>query len=367
MSKIHITLVGGQATPVYQGILYSNPDKVVYVYSDGSRENAELIKSEVKINAEMRKIDPVNLIEIEKKVQSCLDRYKDDEVSINISSGTKPWAYYFTKIFSNHTNVTIYYVDQNGKLWNFADKSVAEVPFDIDAQFRLKGNGLKKYKNYSDYTKEDIQVLEQIELLRLFNPYDFNLLTDMFEKYPNCIEQVSEKTGSCLVWKKETKSFEMILKKSNGNSLHHTLQSPNVRSLLLNTGWFEYKVATILSKWDKCKTLRMNCIFPSITNAPKNEIDIIVDAVTKLLFVECKIKISKITDIDKFNSAVKNYGGMGSKALFVTDVPMNETEREKCREYNILTFSLQDNHLGMSDNDALQLLLNNELFNINTK
>lgn len=367
MSKVHITLVGGQTTPVYQGILYTNPDKVVYIYSDGSRENAERIKSEVRIESEMRKIAPVDLNDIEKKVQSCYERYKDDEVSINISSGTKPWAYYLTKIFTKHPNGTIFYIDQNGRLWNFADRSSIEVPFDMDAQFRLRGNPLENYKNYSDYTEDDIEAIKEIESLRNFNPRDFNVLTDLFENHSNQTTHSIEKTGSKLSWDKETKSFKFLLQKSNGVLKEQTLKSPNIRSLLLNTGWFEFKMATLLSKWDKCKELKMNCKFPSKDGLEKNEIDIIIDTGSKLLFVECKTQISKITDIDKFNSAVKNYGGMGSKALFVTDASMNDTAKEKCEEYGIMTFSLQDLHMRMSNDIALHLLLDSDLFNINPK
>ncbi len=32
MAKIHITLVGGQPAPVYNGIVATNPDDLVYVY-----------------------------------------------------------------------------------------------------------------------------------------------------------------------------------------------------------------------------------------------------------------------------------------------------------------------------------------------
>ena len=47
--KVHITLVGGQPAPVYNGIVATQPDKIVYVYSDESREIAERISDEVKI------------------------------------------------------------------------------------------------------------------------------------------------------------------------------------------------------------------------------------------------------------------------------------------------------------------------------
>ena len=44
----------------------------------------------------------------------------------------------------------------------------------------------------------------------------------------------------------------------------------------------------------------------------------------KVHFVECKTHINNPTDIDKFKSAVNNYGGSGSKSLFVTYFPTDK-------------------------------------------
>ena len=112
----------------------------------------------------------------------------------------------------------------------------------------------------------------------------------------------------------------------------------------------------------------MNCRFSFKQNLDKNETDIIVNTGTKLLFVECKTQIKKTTDIDKFRSVVKTYGGMGSKGLFVTEAKMDDVARAKCMENAILSFSFADVENGnLQSEKALALLLDHELFNINTK
>lgn len=50
--KVHITLVGGQPAPVYQGIVATQPEKVIFVYSDKSYETAYRISKEVIIPSE---------------------------------------------------------------------------------------------------------------------------------------------------------------------------------------------------------------------------------------------------------------------------------------------------------------------------
>lgn len=88
---------------------------------------------------------------------------------------------------------------------------------------------------------------------------------------------------------------------------------------------------------------------------------------SKLLFVECKTQIKNETDIDKFASAVKVYGGLGSKALFVTDARMTDKAIEKCADHGIMTFCLQTYYGNEMIEQVLFDKLERELFNLNTK
>lgn len=363
--KVHITLVGGQPAPVYNGIIATQPDKVVFIYSDESGDTAERILDEVKISTERRKFDPVDLVEIESKVLQCAKQFDDDEISVNISSGTKPWAFYFAKIFGQMPNATLFYVDQNNILWNLTDKSSRKVEFDMDAQFRLLGNPLDDYNLYDSLGADDQKVFGQITDLFAFNGAGMFRIIDEARNHTNLTEWCL-KNGSFLKWDKTAKQFVVNLVKGN-TSKCETLKSTHVRNLLLHSGWFEYEVASLLKKWDKAMEIRMNCLFPYQDSDTKNEIDVIVATDSKLLFVECKTQIEDNTDIDKFASAVRNYGGMGSKALFVTNAKMSDKASEKCIDNGILTFSLQEEHLGLEPEKALALLLDSELFNINTK
>jgi hypothetical protein len=366
MSKIYISLVGGQTAPVYYGIIDSLPDQVILIHSEQSEGEALRIKNEIKIAVELCKLNPVNLQKIFPAVEKLAARFRESEfITINISSGLKPWSLAFFSVFGQMKNVVIEYIDQNNKVWNFTDRKNHSVNFDMDAQFRLYGNPLKNYECFSDYTDADRSVTEKIKEMRKFNPKDFNDLTMQMAKKPKETSQTLL-SGSHLTWFTKEKEFEFVLKKKE-TIKQVVLKSPHARKLLFNAGWFEYEIALILSRWEHAKEIRLNCIFPAKNKSAKNEIDIIVDTGAKLLFVECKTQIKNITDIDKFHSAVKNYGGLGSKALFITDALMDETAKEKCQDSNILTFSLQNKMLGAAPEKMLFMLLNSELFNINTK
>jgi len=367
MTKLHITLVGGQTAPVYQGIIDSNPDKVFLVYSEQTEAEAKRILSEIAVLSESFPFDPVDLSKIEKGIRGIIAKINhSDYVTINIGGGTKPWSVLFYAYFGNRENTKLIYIDQNNFVWDFKTKEKHKVVFDMDVQFRLYGNPLTNYKVIGDYTKEDFEAIEDIKSLRKFNFVDFKYMTDYLTKRSKEILVVG-KLGSSIEWLSNEKCFKCLMKDKSGKEFRKSLNSKNVRNLLLNTGWFELQVAKILSQWNIAKDIRLNCIFQSIKGSPKNEIDIIVNTGSKLLFVECKTQIKNDTDIDKFASAVKIYGGMGSKALFITEAPMSDKAVEKCIDNGIMYFSLQNNFGEDSIEKFLFVKLETELFNINTK
>ena len=381
MSKIHITLVGGQPAPVYHGIVATQPDKVIFIYSEGSRDVLTALRQELNIpEDEQEPLDPTDPTKILSRAEHLAEKFKNDEITVNISSGLKSWSHLFGIVFDKMPNASVVYMDQNNVLWNYRTmQSQSGFNFDMHTLFRLYGNPLENnYKRFSDYTDADKKAVQKIENVRRFNYDSFNKLTAVLDNRQKDILQ-SQKEGrfelpnsSYIQWeKKENKDandFVEICLYKKGSSKLINFESSNAISLAFNSGWFEYKVALLLSTWDKAKEICLNCHFPFKQNIDKNETDIIVNTGTKIVFVECKTQITHITDIDKFRSVVKGYGGTGSKGLFVTDAKMSDIAREKCKENDIISFSLGDGEQwGLSSEKALKLLLDNELLNINTK
>lgn len=373
MSKVHITLVGGQPAPVYHGFVATKPDKIIYIYSANSRKALKALDLEITKPSEYIMLDVTLPDKIKKCAEELAEQYKDDEVTVNISGGLKSWSHWFGVIFDKYPNAAVVYMDQNNVLWNYRTmKSSADFEFDMHTLFRLYGNPLENnYSEFESYTKEDFKAVNKIEELRRINTADFNKLTTVLDRERShllCNSKVGTFTAgeSYVQWDKNFHQVKLGLCKK-GMIKETLLDSPHIMSLVFNAGWFETKVAKLLSGWNKAKNIYMNCRFPFKPNIDKNEVDIIVNTGVKILFVECKTQINNTTDIDKFRSVIKGYGGTGSKGLFVTDAKMTEIARAKCEEHGILTFSLKDDHLGLSVEKALYLLLDTQLYNINTK
>lgn len=374
MSKIHITLVGGQPAPVYMGVIATEPDMVVYIYSQDTSSVLDKLKNEIHITSKEHLLDVTNPNEIKQCAEKLAERYKADEVTMNISSGLKSWSYWFGIVFDKYPNTTVVYMDQNNTLWNYRTMQASSgYTFDMHTLFRLYGNSIdNNYTPFSEYTDEDFAAIKKVEAIRKVNHTVFNKLTALLDtKKKNILS--NQKTGSfsdpsmsAVRWDKEACKVEITLF-AKRYVKSEVIESPHAIDIVFNSGWFEAKIARLLSRWDKAKEICINCRFPFKPKVDKNEVDIIVNTGSKILFVECKTQIANTTDIDKFRSVIKGYGGMGSKGIFITDAPMTDIAKAKCEERGILTFSLQDEHLGMSIEKALFMLLESDLDSINTK
>lgn len=376
--KIHITLVGAQVAPVYHGIIATNPDKVIFVHSSSTKKAIYPILYEINIPYELVELSPTEPKEIFKKAIELAEKYVNDDVTVNISGGTKAWAYFFSSTFDKLSKAEVVYMDQNNILWNYKTlTSSSDFTFDMRALFRIYGNPIDNhYTDYNDFTDEDIANIEKIEKIRSFNIPDFNELTAILTKENSITLRTkpygkfcTKSTSSYVEWEHTTAEkvgfVRICLFNKRGEYREVMLESPHITNIVFNSAWFELKVATILKKWEKTKEILMNCRFPSKEGQDKNEADIVINTGTKILFVECKTQISEITNIDKFASVVKNYGGTGSKGIFITDVPMKNVAIQKCNDNKLLRFSLHDQDHGIVAKNKLYDYLDKELNNIN--
>ena len=385
MAKVHIALVGGQPAPIFYAIKATKPDKVVYIHSQQTIRTVEFLRQVIQIPEDrVKPLDATEPKKIMARVSDLTNKYRKDEVTLNIAGGTKAWSHIFGYIFQDLKNATVVYMDQNNVLWNYKSmegtllNEMTGFEFDMDTHIKLYGNKLENYSNIVDFTNDDEKVAKKLEQLWTRMPQEFTpLLSTLTLKQQNFLKtnpigSFSTKNDSEVTWQRPSKnnpdvktSVELVLKTSKSAS-YQVLESPHAIDLAFNTGWFEFKVAKMLSKWNESKEIRLNCVFPAKVNgAAKNEVDVLVNTGSKLLFVECKTQIFNTTDIDKFSSVVKSYGGLGSKGIFITHEKMSDIAKEKCEQHGLLCFSLKDEHMKMNEQQALELLLNSALTAIN--
>lgn len=378
MSKIHIALVGGQNSPVYLGIMGTRPNRVVLITSEQTRKSVDTIKSVLPspLPIETIMLSPIDPVKIHQVASDLAEKYKNDEAWLNISGGLKSWSHIFGYIFQSLPNAHVIYVDQNNTIWDYKDNSkLVQAPFDMKTRFILNNNPLINYTPFLDYTEDDFSTVKTILDARTFDVSIFEQLVNPIKKGDAAKLNAKEGTfdaGLCdsyVQWQKAKNNqlgfVNLLITKKNGMRKEFRVESKYAPQLMFHTHWFEYYVAEILSHWELANEICLNAKFVAKNNAPKNEVDVIVSTGVKVLFVECKLQIVSPTDIDKFRSVVRNYGGTGAKGIFITDQPINDICKQKCEENSLLHFSLHDKGAGAAK--QLYKYLDSNIETINAK
>lgn len=384
MANVHIALVGGQTYPVYLGIAETLPDRVILVHSGSSLAEAQRIAGEFKgtgIPFIYEQCDPVNVKQVlEKSRMMAKIMSDDDHYTINLTSGTKVWSILFHEAFETKPQVRFIYVDQSCNIYDLSNgESRLGAPIDTDRVFRLNDTKTLSYLDFKDLTPDDLNVIKEVQNLYHVRG-NRTVLTELTVAKTNAQKQTFRRNVGTVNWKDSSISWDRhagsvtICLDNKGNVTEKMLTSPHVFDLVFNAGWFEAEVARLLSLWKHSHEVRIGVEFPFQEGNPKNEIDVIVNTGTRLLFVECKTSIHTLTDLDKFSKAVRNYGGTGCHALFVSFNPLSKEAVEKCRDNGIIPFSFEDTLAATRDKDsqdtvakALHRLLDERMFTINKK
>ena len=377
MSKITFSLVGGQPFPVYAQALDSKPDILVLFYSKQTERYALNVERCLK-----QKLPHLVVQQVETDANDLKKSYRtfaananvwlkpENEITVNLSGGAKPWSMQLLNIFGDKENAKCVFIDQNNRIWDMTtltSHTFAHTEISLDDKFALYGVEATSRESLENYTEDDLRAIADIERLYRFDSKAFNDITSQIEQD----DRSGIKTGvyysknrACFIERQDENTFECRFAKVNSPITDSaTISSPHASRLLISTGWFEVKVAQLLSKWYGASKVWLNTVirYSSISD-PVNEIDIMVETTNdKLLFVECKTQVYASTDIDKFNDVIKSYGGLGSKRVFITYWPMKALAKGKCEALIIPQFStsevLKDDFTKRQFYEALDMYL----------
>lgn len=343
--KIHIALVGGQPLPIYRGIVDRKSQNILFVHTQKSKNDALNLQHifQESHQVELLECHALDFSQIRDCALNIAEKYSNYEVEINMTGGSKPMNYVFYELFKNKENAHLFFIDQNNIVTDMKSYKTHEsnMQFSINELCMINGSGIKSYIDYKNYTTEDFASIKRLEKLRKHNPKIYTSMTNDIDAKTSYDDEI----GNELLYDKSTDSYTLTII-NNHRKLSNSIKSPHAFSLISNAGWWEAKVAKILNNWPKAEDIWVNNRFTVASGQDKNEIDVIVKTKDKLLFVEAKTQIFSPTDLDKFSTASKNYGGLAVKKLFVNYEKLNSKKKElieaKCSENNILLFSYKE-------------------------
>lgn len=341
--KHQITFVGGQLLPVLVGLKEFSPDKIHFIISKESKSKISLIKSFLtgKIFSE-NICNPFEFASIKTTCEKVLSKIEqDDEVQFNLTGGTKIMVLAAQSLILER-NLNGFYINQDDTLLQLPSYSIQKLTSGISVKefLEISGHQLSSSKSMSDFSADDFKSVDEIERFTLSHD---KLILQINSKVRNTYDKLSKipTVGQLeinkqvkLIWADKSISVEL-----NGNEVFK-IQSPNVRNLFFHASWWELIVAKEISLWSKAKELLIQCELPFKTDTltTKNEIDVLVNLGSKLIFIECKSGMVKQEDINKMRIVKDTYGGIISKSLLVCRFMPTPTILEKCKELNIEVF-----------------------------
>lgn len=332
-----ITIVGGQITPVFWGIKEKNPDIIHVLYSKDSRYHVPIIKNIFpKKEFFTYQVNPFSFDEIKEIVEEIILKYSTDNFELNLTGGTKVMALACQNIF-NILSLNSFYIDQGNKIFDFKDHKYSLIKTKIDISTFITLSGHKKFvKNkLKDFTSDELEFSKKINIIsgnQLFKE-SIRAIKSRISDIRKCQSFSYSNNELTLQW--NSPSFS--LKSSNSEI---SIKSKNAFDIAFNGFWWELVVADSIKNWNKVYELYLNLeIFSKTVNQNiKNEIDIVINTGSKLVFIECKSGNVKQEDINKIRTVKRLYGGIASKSILVCKYKPRVDIIEKCYDLGISIF-----------------------------
>ncbi|HPN37010.1 MAG TPA: DUF1887 family CARF protein [Melioribacteraceae bacterium] len=352
MGKVLFNIISGQLQPNVIAIKNYNPDICVLFYTDSSiGQLNNLIETFQKIQFEKIKIDAWDYYQIYETVKSTMNNYKDKELLINFTCGTKIMSMACYNAGKEFNAKNIYVNTEANEISEFTDKQEKykiDVIDNIEEIFLLNGQKIKKSKD--SISKE----YEKFYNFILNNYKKYNDFINSFARQFN--KQKSEKSkldgkikDSVIKYDGQKGIVKLVFE---GKTLYeHEEEGLEFLSFVIG-GWFEYHCYKALQNIGYFDELQLNLklqgksVKPNSFYSDKNEIDIMgVKGVYPYLF-ECKTGAFNAQNIDKL-FGIKDYIGRYSNLYIITYFPFdrnleknkNVVEKAKEKKIEIITYN----------------------------
>ena len=318
MSKIHIALVSREALPVYYIIAELRPDKIHLI---GTKESDDVMNRIENVLVQQgfdcckhvtQPYDIKNCMEVCSRIQ---EQCEGDEVSYNLTCGTKPMAIGAMRCAQNH-GARMFYTDSKTMVdINSLASSPLSARIDNETLFTLQGQRLKEWNGYAfdkARTECSLSIKEFIE----DSPQAYECLMKEYMRYRQLPKEYScGKVDYC-----RTANKEINIEYNYVNVFSSTY--PGAFDLLFKGRWWETLVADAVNKWSGGKyeiwtNVRFEPNTEQANKLDKNEIDVLVNLGNTLLFVECKSGAFTQDNIYKLGSVCQTYGSYKSKGVII--------------------------------------------------
>jgi len=352
MSDIHVCLVSSQPIPNLVPLKMEElvPQKVILLVSDDMKVQADRIKKVIeswKLKIERYPIAPYNLEAARETCLNILAKFENDEVTLNVTGGTKIMALAAFEVF-REMKKPIIYVDTHDK----------EIQVLSPRPEKLKFKGVVKVKPYLAAYGQNI-TQEDTDLQRVKKHQDItNKLVSEINRFEKAVSRMNKYSAPL----RKVKTFPVeikIDKKDFSLSAFKELLSlfcnggiielKNNAIIFTNSadvnfasgGWLEeyvFSVVLSLSPTD----IKMGIEVEWDQKGPKpptNEYDVVFTHNNQLYLIECKTKRFKGDDrkingadmIYKLDSLRDAAGGLFGKGMLVSYGELTDNQKKRLK------------------------------------
>lgn len=377
MKKHQISLVGGEIFPVYYGVKKYKPDVLHLIITKETSKHYK--KLEKMLNPEILVMPhncmPYNIQETKKIIES-ITADPNNHYTFNLTGGTKTMAFAAYERIKELKGAEAFYFTQRDKMVNLEsyDEEPHGIRLSMNEMIELTGNQIKDKKTPQNITENDILLARAIMDFILNYPNVYQSLRKTIDKqYKTNSRQNGKKFtiyappknfnfGNNMIFQQEALGNSFTISDAKGTEIlvaNHIDPLP----VLLEGKWWEIIITDAIHNWSPNRELWASTTFSlkSDSRIDKNEVDVLLNLDTVMLFVECKSGDVKASDIDKIHAVRETYGGKMSKSVLVSFFPVPDKEVEKCKELGIEVLAPKNSYEKEKTLERLPKFLDNLL------
>lgn len=348
--KILISLVSKEVLPAYYSIAEFKPDKIYLIGTNESTDGMKRVASIAKKIGSVYQYK-VNAYDIEGCRNVCEDIHKENgdecEYIYNLTLGTKTMAFGAMSCALSHKDNARMVYTTPAEYLNIEtfEKTPLTCKLTFEQMFDLQGQILVEH---NEYMYDDIRTECSNDIRTFIRDYPkaYNKLAQEYQKYTQIRPEFYDLDTNYIrhggITRIEYKNVEVFSADIKGLNL-----------LLFGGRWWETLVANATAQWSDNRFE----IWTSVKFEPKeiknnmgkkvkNEIDVLVNLGTTMLFVECKSGKVTQDNISKLNYVRQVYGSYQSKAVIVSLYTLDVDLHEKAKENNIDIIEARNGNLS---------------------
>lgn len=321
MKKIQIALVSKETLPVFYMINELLPDEVYLIGTDQTNDYEARIAKAVESITEKHvvchrlKTDANDIRDCMRQCDSVHAKNGDDcEYCYNLTCGTKLMAIGALVCAQKHKAAAVYADYQSYTDFDEFHSHPMTRLLDIDTIMTLQGQKIKEKVAYA-YDAERTECAESVRQFIEDKPKAYSVLISYYNRYKQLPNPFS--SGKLHYYREGGK-----LAVEYDDAEVFSSRYRDAFKMLFEGRWWETLVADAVARWADGR----HEVFTSVRFEPqngkstndKNEIDVLVNMGTTLLFVECKSGSFDQNNIYKLQTICNTYGSYKSKGVIIS-------------------------------------------------